>query len=461
MKHKLSSVCSLLLALLLVLGLVGCNGVDTNPCEHHWQEANCTLPKTCTLCGAREGEKIADAHAWLPTDEQSNCLDNGKELQVCVYCEETRTVSIDACGHTIVNDRCVLCGRVGLNNLKNVIYIIGDGMGMEHIAAGQYASGNHFAFTEWQFAASNTDSLTPGGKNASELTDSAASGTALATGRLTLNGYVGLDQNKVELITVLDTARSEGKKTGVITTDNLYGATPGAFTAHCDDRNESMEILLSQIQTSNVDFLCGAVSTTASLTAEMIASNGYTWCQTMPEVKQNAESADKLYCTLDMEGFSTSEAPIRLATVTETALSFLDCKEGFVLMIEQAHVDKASHNNDFEKAVKAVNSLNDTVNMILSWLGDRTDTAIVITADHETGGLSVSGTKTLPYSYKSDTGSTIYYRFTTGSHTNSDVGLFIYGAAVNIASISYFKTPYQVKNSDIAGIVRRLIANKR
>ena len=332
-------------------------------------------------------------------------------------------------------------------------------MGLEHIAAGQMAYGKDYAFDDWQFASSNTDSLTSGGRNQSELTDSAAGATALATGVVTLNGYVGVDQNGNELTTVLDLAKEQGKRTGVITTDYLYGATPGGFSAHCKDRNESMAILESQIQ-SNIDLLCGAVKKSVALDEEIITENGYRHCSSLPAMKASM-SVPKLYCTLDLEGYSSSANPVKLCDVTASALKYLDNDEGFVLMIEQAHIDKASHNNEFEKMVRAVNSLNETVDAILAWIGDRTDTAILITADHETGDFSVSSSKTLPYSASVDGGPTVYYRFNSGSHTKSNVGLFIYGADVDIESISYFGTPYTVKNSDIFKIACRLIMNQR
>lgn len=463
MKRKALSVFSLLLALLLVLGMTACNEAPASPCtEHAWHEASCTLPKICTVCGTTEGTVDETAHAWTLTGQTpAECLTDGEACYTCALCGDVLVQPLPACGHTVVTDECTACGRVGLNDIKNLVYIIGDGMGMEHIAAGQYAGGKTYAFPKWQFASVNTDSLTPGGKNASNLTDSAAAGTALATGTLTLNSYVGKDQNGNDLQTLLDIAKADGKKTGIITTDNLYGATPGAFSAHTTDRNQSMEILLSQLNTSNVDFLCGAYNDTYNLPAETITEKGYRFCQTMAEIYDDASIGKRLYCTLDMEGFSSSASPIRLCNVTNAALGLLDCDEGFVLMIEQAHIDKYSHNNDFAKMVKAVESLNDTVNTVLEWIGDRTDTAIIITADHETGGLSVSRSKTLPYTHTVAGGSTVYYRFTATSHTNSDVGFFLWGAKVNLKTHSYFNTPYQLKNIDVFNIALQLIQNKR
>lgn len=464
MKRKLYSVFSVILSILLVFSLVSCNDSSTNAittgggttdggttdgngsiCNHRWSDANCTNPKTCFLCGATEGDASANGHAYL--------LQN--DTYICIYC------GTDApCSHVEGEDTCPHCGETSLNKIKNVIYIIGDGMGLEHIAAGQLAYNKDYLFEDWQFASVNTDSLTPNGRNQSELTDSAAAGTALATGVVTLNGYVGKDQHGADLQTVLDYAKAQGKRTGIISTDYLYGATPASFSAHCNDRNKFDEILASQI-TSNVDLLCGQYSETNSLSADVITQNGYVDCQSLAELTAQAQATSKLYCTLDMEETSLTSTPAKLSNVTLSALNYLDQEDGFVLMIEQAHVDKASHNNDFKKMVQAVNSLNDTVNAILDWLGDRTDTAIIITADHETGDLSVSGSKTLPHSAQIENNPTVYYRFNSSSHTKSNVGLFIYGADVNIEKSSYFNTPYTVKNSDIYKIACRLILDLR
>lgn len=100
---------------------------------------------------------------------------------------------------------------------------------------------------------------------------------------------------------------------------------------------------------------------------------------------------------------------VSLKDASKFAIDFLAKDEdGFVLMIEQAHVDKYSHKNDFGNMVKAMKALNDTIAMILDWIGDRNDTAIIVTADHETGGLSVSKQNNLPNRYDCASG-TVYY----------------------------------------------------
>ena len=115
--------------------------------------------------------------------------------------------------------------------IKNIVLIIGDGMGLEHIAAGQLYVGKKFEFTNWQFTNVNTDSISTEGKGP-VLTDSAAAGTALATGKLTVNSYVGKNHLGTNLPTILDNATKLNKSTGVVTTDALHGATPAAFSGH-------------------------------------------------------------------------------------------------------------------------------------------------------------------------------------------------------------------------------------
>ena len=115
-------------------------------------------------------------------------------------------------------------------------------------------------------------------------------------------------------------------------------------------------------------------------------------------------------------------------------------------MIEQAHIDKYSHNNDFDGMTKAVLSLNDTVNTVMSWVGDRTDTAVIITADHETGGLSVSTTDQLENTYTAND-TVVYYNWTTTGHTNTYIRMFVYGFAPSFIESDYYGNDGAVKNT--------------
>jgi alkaline phosphatase len=321
--------------------------------------------------------------------------------------------------------------------------VIGDGMGLAHINAGMLTSGKQYSFMNWQSTLSNTDSVDSNGTGAI-LTDSAAGGTALASGQLTVNGYVGKDHTGADVVTILDRAASLGKATGVVTTDTLFGATPGAFSAHTLSRDDSNGLFTSQLS-SGINLLCGTKDPITS-NIPLIAAAGYDYCDD-PDDLEDTFAYDKVYWQLELASANPS---VRLCDATVKALEYLDRDEdGFVIMVEQAHIDKYSHSNEFANMAACANSLNDTVEAILSWIGDRTDTAVLITADHETGGLSVSQSDLGGGSYKTSSGTTVYYKWTSSGHTRADVGVFVYGVKADFAALSKYGTADRIKNTNV------------
>ena len=340
--------------------------------------------------------------------------------------------------------------------IKNLILVIGDGMGLDHIAAGELTYGKDFGFADWDFVTVNTDSVYANGYGP-VLTDSAASGTALATGHLTVNGYIGKDHNQVDVQTILDYAKSLGKATGVLTTDSLLGATPAAFSAHSRSRSNAQEIANSQIY-SGVDLLGGATDSTCTALISQIEDQGYYYIDTFDNIDRAARK-QKTYWQLDMAG---TDADVQLEHAVYYALKMLSRNdEGFVLILEQAHIDKYSHSNDFANMAHSVNSLNNTVEVILEWMGERTDTAVLITADHETGGLSVSAQKgAYTKSYVNKSGEVIYYDWSSTNHTKSKVGLFTYGITTpDYSKFSYYGSPFTIKNIDVFNLMKDILDN--
>ena len=127
-------------------------------------------------------------------------------------------------------------------------------------------------------------------------------------------------------------------------------------------------------------------------------------------------------------------------------------------MLEQAYIDKHSHNNEFESMVKSMNDLNDTVDAILEWLGDRTDTAILITADHETGGLTVSGENVFVNCHTAN-GNKVYYNFSSTGHTNSKVGVLVYGFEADFSKFDYYESQHLIKNINVFDQMLDLLEN--
>jgi len=338
--------------------------------------------------------------------------------------------------------------------IKNVILIIGDGMGDAQLDAGELVYEKEFAFRdELKYFHSNTNSLNSLGLPL-EVTDSAASATALATGRLTENKYVGMDPDGEHLVTVLDIAAGLGKATGVVTNDSLTGATPAGFTAHVSNRNLSHDIVRSQA-TSEVDLLIGQYDSIYEAHLSDIEPN-YRYFGSYDKDAILSATEAQLLCQFDIEG--ESDNSIALKDAAELAIERLSADEdGFVLVIEQARIDKRCHDKDFDGAAFYANSLNDTVEAVRNFAKDRNDTAIIITADHETGGLSVSSdAEKYSKTHTTVNGNVISYKFKGSSHTDTFVPVYIEGFELYPAVLTALDKEDLIKNSDIYYIVRDL-----
>ena len=331
------------------------------------------------------------------------------------------------------------------NPIKNIIIIIGDGMGLQHIDAGMHYDGTTYPFTEWPMVRVNTyPLLDASGALSEDPTDSAASATAMATGVLTPNGRLGKDINNQDLPTIMDLALSLGKATGIVTTDTLSGATPGAFSGHASYRDNLNEIIPSQ-KTSGVNLLCGFAQDNYTLIADEFKQNGYAYTEDFNGVEATY-SSEKAMWQLDTYGV---EATVPLQMVTPKALEYLSQDpDGFVLMIEQAHPDKYSHGNEFENVAKSVSDLNKTVEVVMEWIGDRTDTMVLIVADHECGGLQVSEKET-KYSNQYTIGDkTISYEFRSTNHTGVNVALYVYGVTADFTKSDLYAKK-AIKNTGV------------
>ena len=391
---------SLCLAAMLCFSLVACDGQTADPTTEG------TIPGT--TAATTEATTPATTEATTPPTTEAEEVVNYNVLQ-------------------------------STNPIKNIILIIGDGMGLNHIESGMYYDGKTYEFTTWPMVRVNTYPLADADGTLSEdPTDSAASGTAMATGVLTANGRLGNDFANNQLPTIMDLASSMGKATGVVVTDALHGATPGAFSAHASYRDNLNEIIPSQM-TSGVNLLCGFAQDSYTLIADQFKEHGYAFADSFGAVESTYSSEFALW-QLDMYGV---DATVPLEMVTPKALEYLSQDpDGFVLMIEQAHIDKYSHSNDadkFEKVCKSVSSLNKTVEVVMEWIGDRTDTMVLVTADHETGGLQISE-KAGKYDSEYVFGDkTIYYSFRGTNHTGSNVALYVYGVTADFTQSSLYK----------------------
>lgn len=322
----------------------------------------------------------------------------------------------------------LLCGTLGFSacdagdytltfsdDVKNVILLIGDGMGENHIQN----TLTYFDLSAPQFLSDRCGSLATHSKN-KLITDSAAAGTALATGQKAKNRTVAYaDGEHLTQITTL--AKNAGKRVGVITTDYLYGATPAAFSAHAESRYDRSAIAASQAM-SNVDLLIGEEEENAAYHNDfhtLYEDNGYTYVTDELSLAQYIDE-DKLVATLPnvRSQYNTgNEDDFQLQEMAQFAVEFLENDNGFFLMIESAHIDKFSHKNELIPALCEVRSLFDTVDFLYDYIDDG-KTVLLITADHETGMLKKAANK-------AEISNALYG---WGGHTARDVPFFIKNA---------------------------------
>jgi len=282
---------------------------------------------------------------------------------------------------------------------KNIIMIIGDGMGPAYTTAYRYFSDNpntttieKTVFDRHLVGSSSTYPARVSGY----ITDSAASATALATGVKSYNNAVGLDVNKKEVQTVLEWAKLQGKKTGVVVTSQINHATPAAYLAHNEHRYNYNEIADSYIDDGiKADVYLGGgwkyfIRDDRNLVTEF-TKEGFHYLDDFNEL--NNLPTNKPVLGL----FANSGLPWAIDTVndhkltkmTKAAVKNLENPQGFFLLVEASKIDWAGHSNDIAAAMAEMNDLAKTVEYLESYAAKNPNTLVVMTADHSTGGLAL------------------------------------------------------------------------
>ena len=299
------------------------------------------------------------------------------------------------------------------SNIKNVIYLIGDGMGFNHLEKTKDEKGIELVMDSVSIRGdSMTRSLT------NKVTDSAAGGTALSSGIRTYNGAIGVYfTDSLDVVShpknITELCIEKGMKTGVITSDETSGATPASFSAHETNRDKTEGITEDQLN-SKIDLIWGTANGVA--TKEAANNKGFTYVTTYDEMmaleegsRSFAQFTNELW-TLEQSDENTPN----LEQMTEKAIDLLDdTDEGFFLMIEGAHIDKHSHSNEDEDMMESVMEFDRVIDYVLDYAEKDGETLIVITADHETGAITKEGDG---------------YIFTSGSHSAANVPLLVYGS---------------------------------
>ena len=282
---------------------------------------------------------------------------------------------------------------------RAVILFIGDGMGPRHIEATRRVGGELAMTALPGHARVVTASL-------SGTTDSAAAATTLASGVATSNGAVGVDQDGAAVETLVERAKRRGLATGVVTTATLSHATPGGFSAHRTSRGDEIDIAADQALLVAPDVLLGGGAAYYRARGEAgsqrddggliepLRAAGYQVVEDArglaaadaPDGRLLGLFADShMAFTLDRTA-DTSEPT--LAEMALRAAEILDRDpDGFFLVIEGARIDMASHAGDLPRAIGETRALDDAIAAVAGWAAGRDDVTVLVTADHECGGL--------------------------------------------------------------------------
>lgn len=275
--------------------------------------------------------------------------------------------------------------------VKNVILMIGDGMGLEQLSTAWIVNNRHLNITDnfscvglqWTYSSSKL------------ITDSAAAGTALATGSKTNNGMIATSPEGQQLETLSEYAQSKGMKTGTSVVCRVCDATPAVFSTHAPHR-DSLYDITAQFVDSGIDFLFGGGlkwwenrPDGRDLTAE-IEAKGYTFVKDIESLKA-VEEGPVVALTSYMELPPALDRGTDHQESVKKALELLDNKKGFFLMVEGSCIDDWCHANKIGYAVEEILDFDRTVGTVLEWAAQDGETLVIVTADHSTGGLTLLG----------------------------------------------------------------------
>lgn len=308
---------------------------------------------------------------------------------------------------------------------KNIILLIGDGMGLAQVSAGYYFNNKKLNLQQFPVTGLVTtyssDHL---------ITDSAAGATAFSCGCKTYNGAIGLTAQKKPCTTILEEAEQHGLATGLVVSCSLTHATPAAFVAHAKNR-ASVEDIATFFLENNVDLLIGgglkyfnARTTDHRNLYEELEKKGVA-CSTWKDKKLADWSV--LPAEHPFAWFSAEEEPVSaekgrkyLPLAAGLAPEFLKkrSEKGFFLMLEGSQIDWACHANDGERAVQEMLDFDTAIGKILDFARADGETLVIVTADHETGGLALK---------QGPAPDSLALAFNTTHHTAALVPVFAFG----------------------------------
>ncbi len=303
---------------------------------------------------------------------------------------------------------------------KNIILMIGDGMGTAQIFAGLTANKGKLHLERFPYSGFHKSQSSDG-----YVTDSGAGATAFSIGKKTYNGAIGVDATRVAHPTILEMASQQKLATGMVVSCSVTHATPASFIAHQPARSMMEEIAADFLNTDIDVFIGGGKKYFSDRKdnrnlLDSLRKKDYRVLDTLPEIVK--VSSGKL------AGFIADGEPPSVANgrgdqllqSTKTALNILQQnKNGFFLMVEGSQIDWGGHANDINYVTSEMIDFDNTIGAVLDFAEKDGNTLVVITGDHETGGLTLTGGNINE--------GRVEAKFTTGGHTAVMIPVFAYG----------------------------------
>ena len=320
---------------------------------------------------------------------------------------------------------------------KNIILLIGDGTGLNQITLSRMAiSGVNSRLYIDQLPYSGI-SLTHSADNI--ITDSAAAATAWATGTKTKNKFISVTPNEKVLTSLTEAIFKKGYLSGIVATSSITHATPAAFYAHVNNRYKEKKIA-SQLQNSNINIAFGGGLNFFDLSA---TNDEIKYIYDLDELKNINTSSKRIIGLFDNDGIRRSPDRPSQQLMTKKALDILakrtvECS-GFFLMTEGSQIDWASHDNDASRMITEFRDFDLSIKSAVEFINTRDDTLLIVTADHETGGLQI---------LKEDN-DLVHIQWGTGSHTGIPVGVFSYGPGAELFTGTMDNTEIHTKILEI------------
>ncbi len=320
---------------------------------------------------------------------------------------------------------------------KNIILLIGDGMGVTQISAGMYMNGNKLNLERFPIVG-----LHKCYSSSHLVTDSAAGATAFASGVKTYNGAIGVDSDTIPVKTILEIAEDKGMATGMVATSTIVHATPASFIAHQKERG-MYEAIAADFLETEIDFFVGGGKkyfdrreTDERDLYQELQDNDYIVSDYFQHDLIKSELSWKknfAYFTADNDPLQVSQGRDYLFAASKMGMAFLTrhSQNGFFFMIEGSQIDWGGHANESDYIITEMLDFDRTVGAALDFAEKNRETLVIVTADHETGGYSI---------LKESKMDSLATAFTTDYHTADLIPVFAYGPGATAFSGIYENT---------------------